>query len=347
MTTSYRAPFAADGLYAIDAEIARKLLTASLAAGGDYADLYFEYRASGSFSYEEGLLKSAGRGTSLGLGVRVLKGDATGYAYTESLELDAMINAATTAGHIAAGGGGPPVSALNQKALPDRYPVEQLSLEIPGTEKRHMLRRADQAARAYDARIIKVQASLTEEIREILIATSDGVFVSDRQPLMRMNVSAVAEEGDLRQSGSSGGGGRMGFSYFLSQGKKPEDHGREAARVAIDMLHAKEAPAGEFPVVLAPGDSGILLHEAVGHGLEADFNRKRTSNYTDCIGELVASELVSVVDDPGYLGARGAINIDDEGNDAKPVSLIEKGVLRAYLQDRTSAKHFNVSSHHG
>ena len=192
-----------------------------------------------------------------------------------------------------------------------------------------------------------MQASFAEEIREILIATSDGIFVSDRQPLIRFSVSAIAEDGSLRQSGSSSGGGRMGLDYFLVGGKKPEDHGREAARIAIDMLDARDAPAGEFPVVLAPGDSGILLHEAVGHGLEADFNRKRTSNYSDRIGEVVASELVSVVDDPSYMGSRGSINVDDEGNDARPVSLIENGVLRAYLQDRNSARHFKVSSHHG
>ena len=347
MTTSFRAPFAPGGAQAIDPDTARKLLSIALSGGGDYADLYFEYRASGSFSFEEGILKSAGRGVGLGLGVRVLKGDATGYAYTESLEPEAMANAAKTAGQIAAGGGAPEVAAPAPKRLPDRYPAERLTLEVPGVDKRQMLRRADLAARAYDPRIKKVQASFSEEIREVLIATSDGVFVSDRQPLFRFGVSAIAEDGPRRQSGTSSGGGRMGLEYFMTSGKKPEDHGREAARIAIDMLHAQEAPAGEFPVVLAPGDSGILLHEAVGHGLEADFNRKRTSNYTDQIGNLVASELVSVIDDPTYLGARGAINVDDEGNDARPVSLIEQGVLRAYLQDRTSAKHFNVASHHG
>ena len=340
MTTSYRAPFSSGGSQPIDPETARKLLSTALSAGGDYADLYFEYTASGSFSYEEGILKSAGRGVGLGLGVRVIKGDATGYAYTESLTAEAMANAAKTAGQIAAGGGAPEVPAPEPKTRPDRYPVERLTLDIPGVDKRQMLRRADQAARAYDPRIMKVMASFTEEIREVLIATSDGIFVEDRRPLLRFGVSAVAEDGALRQSGSSSGGGRMGFEYFMTNGKKPEDHGREAARIAIDMLDAKEAPAGELPVVLAPGDSGILLHEAVGHGLEADFNRKKTSNYSDRVGELVASELVSVVDDPTYLGARGAINVDDEGNDAKPVSLIEQGVLRAYLQDRTSAKHF-------
>lgn len=347
MTTTYRAPFAAGGPHAVDPDTARKLLTTALSAGGDYADLYFEYRASGTFSFEEGILKTAGRGVSLGLGVRVLKGDATGYAYTESLAPEAMVNAAKTAGQIAAGGGGPEVPAPQPKTRPDRYPFEKLTLETPGVDKREMLRRADHAARAYDSRIQKVQGSFTEEIRELLIVTSDGIFVTDRQPLFRFSVSAVAEDGAQRQTGSSSGGGRMGLEYFLGAGKKPEDHGREAARVAIDMLAAVEAPAGELPVVLAPGDSGILLHEAVGHGLEADFNRKRTSNYTDRIGELVASELVSVIDDPSYMGARGAINVDDEGNDARPVQLIENGVLRAYLQDRTSAQHFKVSSHHG
>ncbi len=332
---------------AVDPETARKLLQTALSAGGDYADLYFEYQASGSFSYEDGILKAAGRGVSLGLGVRVLKGDATGYAYTESLAPDAMANAAKIAGQIAAGGGAPEVPVPAPKEHPNRYPFETLTLEVPGTEKRRMLRRADQAARAYDPRIEKVQASFTEEIKEVLIATSDGVFVRDHQPLLRFSVNAVAEDGPLRQSGSSSGGGRMGMEYFLMGGKKPEDHGREAARIAIDMLDAKDAPAGELPVVLAPGDSGILLHEAVGHGLEADFNRKKTSNYSDRIGEVVASELVSVVDDPTYLGSRGSINIDDEGNDARPVHLIDNGVLRGYLQDRTSAKHFKVSSHHG
>src|SRR5262249_21659546 len=162
-------------------------------------------------------------------------------------------------------------------------------------------------------RITRVEASFAEEFKEILIATSDGAWVRDIQPLFRFTVRAIAEEGALRQTGSSGGGGRASLDYFVQPGRKPEDHGRAAAPMAIARRHGEDAPAGELPVVLAPGDSGILLHEAVGHGLEADFNRKRTSNYTDAVGKPVASTLVTVVDDPTYAQARGSINVDDEG----------------------------------
>ena len=332
---------------AIDAQMAQRLITIALEHGGEYADLFFQYRASGSFSYEEGILKSAGRGVSMGLGVRVQRGEATGYAYTEQLVPEAMMTAARTAARIASGGKSVTVAAPTIRSLPRRYEQERLTLDAPGLGKKALLARADKAARAYDPRIKQVQASLTEELSEILIANSEGVMVHDRQPLMRFGVHVIAEDGDKRQSGSSGGGARMDLSYFLGAGKKPEDHGREAARVAIDMLDAVEAPAGEFPVVLAPGDSGILLHEAVGHGLEADFNRKKTSNYTDQVGQVVASELVSVIDDPTLPNARSSINVDDEGHEAQPVSLIEGGVLRGYMQDRQSAKHFGTIAGNG
>jgi TldD protein len=283
----------------------------------------------------------------MGMGVRVQKKDATGYAYTEELTPEAMKKAAKTAASIASGTSVQPQAVSVLAAKPNRYPVEELSLDTSGESKRALLQRADKAARAFDSRITRVEASLAEELKEVLIATSDGVMIHDRQPLLRFGVRAIAEEGKLRQAGSSGGGGRVGLEYFLQAGKKPEDHGREAARIAVAMLHATDAPAGEFPVVLAPGDSGILLHEAVGHGLEADFNRKRTSNYTDQVGNLVASELVSVVDDPSYAHARGSINVDDEGCEARAVTLIENGLLRRYMQDRHSAKFFKTEPGNG
>jgi TldD protein len=345
--TRYRAPFAPDGSSPIDAAIAARLLETALSYGGEYADLFFEYRASGSLAYEEGILKSANRGVTMGLGVRVQKGDATGYAYTESLEPEAMKQAARTAGQVASGQAAPPQQIIPKYSTPKRYELDKLTLDISGEAKRALLQRADKAARAYDPRITRVEASFAEEVKEILVANSDGVMLHDRQPLMRIGVRAIAEEGKLRQSGSSGGGGRMGLEYFLQQGKKPEDHGREAARIAIAMLHAEDAPAGELPVVLAAGDSGILLHEAVGHGLEADFNRKRTSNYTDQVGNLVASDLVTVVDDPTHAHARGSINVDDEGGEPRPVTLIEKGVLRGYMQDRHSSKFFKTTAGSG
>jgi len=207
-----------------------------------------------------------------------------------------------------------------------------------------LLRRADAAARAYDPRIVRVEASLAEEQREVLVVTSDGHMARDSQPMMRFGVSAVAEEGEgagrQRQVGRSGGAARFGMEFFARAGQSPEEHGREAARLAIGMLHAVEAPAGPMEVVLGAGESGILLHEAVGHGLEADFNRKRTSNYADRIGQNVASSLCTVIDDGTVDNARGTINVDDEGNPGQRNVLIENGVLVGYMQDRLSSKHF-------
>jgi TldD protein len=205
-----------------------------------------------------------------------------------------------------------------------------------------LLRRGDAAARAADPRIVKVDVSLVEQLREVLVVCSDGRMTRDRLPLMRYGVYAVAEDNGKRQSGSSGGGGRYGLDYFSRQDCDPEHHGREAARIAIAMLDAVEAPAGEFEVVLAPGDSGILLHEAVGHGLEADFNRKQTSNYSGQIGNQVASELCTVVDDGTAMSSRGSINVDDEGNPGRENVLIENGKLVSYMHDRLSARHFKV-----
>src|SRR5262245_1195796 len=276
----YVAPFAPGGDYAIDARVAEKLLTAALDRGGDYAELYFEYRATGDFVMEEGRVRTIGRGAILGLGVRVLRGDATGYAYTEDLGWDRMLEAARTAAQIAQGGGAPAPVSTTAVTLPSFYALDVSTLSSPGEAKVELLRRADRAARQYDTRIIRAEVSLSEEIKEILIVTSDGRLARDRQPLVRFGVRAVAEGGGRRQGGSSGGGGRLGLEYFDDPARSPEAHGREAARVAVQMLAAEEAPAGPMEVVLAPGDSGILLHEAVGHGLEADFNRKQTSNYT-------------------------------------------------------------------
>jgi TldD protein len=202
------------------------------------------------------------------------------------------------------------------------------------------LERAAAAAHAFDPHIVKVEASFSEEIREILVVTSDGTMVRDTQPLLRFGVRAIAEKDGKRQEGSSGGGGRTSIEYFVA--KTPEWHATEAARQALTMLDAEEAPAGQMEVVLAPGDSGILLHEAVGHGLEADFNRKGTSNYSGKMGDEVASHLCSVVDDATLVQSRGTINVDDEGNEPRRSVLIENGKLTSYMHDRLSAKHFGL-----
>lgn len=341
MTGRYYAPFAERGSHAIDADIADRLLRIALERGGEYADLFFEYSVSGSYVYDEQILKSAQRAVSMGLGVRVMKGDATGYAYCEELSFDAMKRAAETAARIATSGSRVPPVRVTMRNLPSRYPVAAESLEVEGATKKSILERADRAARAFDPRVVRVDASFAESVREILVANSLGHMARDRQPLIRFGVRVIAEDGSNRQAGSSGGGGRVGLEYF--EDKSPEWHAEQAVRQALVMLDAREAPAGEMDVVLAPGDSGILLHEAVGHGLEADFNRKKTSNYSDRVGQEVASELCTVVDDAALPGSRGSINVDDEGQLPTRRVLIERGVLNGYMQDRHSAQFFRTT----
>jgi TldD protein len=336
----YRAPFGPGGSAGITESVCHRLIDVALASGGDYADLFFEYRAAGSLFYEDGITKSASRGVSLGLGVRVRKGDATGYAHVEDLDDATMLRAANTAAQIARGGGRVASLPIAARAVPQRYELDQLTLDAPGLDKRALLERASRAAHAHDPSIVKVEASFAEEVREILICTSLGHFCRDTQPLMRFGVRALAERNNRRESGRSGGGGRMTLGYF--EAKSPEYHGIEAARQALCLLDARPAPAGQLTVVLAPGDSGILLHEAVGHGLEADFNRKKTSNYSGQIGQEVASSLCTVVDDATFLQSRGTINVDDEGNEPQRSVLIENGILRGYMHDQHTAGHFKT-----
>ncbi|HTM46469.1 MAG TPA: metallopeptidase TldD-related protein [Polyangiaceae bacterium] len=340
MENKARAPFAPGGSLGIDMQSCQRLLAIALENGGDYADLFFEYRASARLGFEEGIVRSAARGTSLGLGVRVQIGEATGYAHTEDLSWEALSRAARVAAQIAASGKSCAPVNLSASAVAHRYDLGRTTLDVDGQQKVKLLQRAAQAAMAFDSRVVKAEASFAEEVREILIATSSGAYVYDVQPLMRFGVRALAEGAGRREAGSSGGGGRMTLGYF--DHKSPEEHATAAAKQAIINLDAREAPAGQMVVVLAPGDSGILLHEAIGHGLEADFNRRGTSNYSGRVGQEVASSLCTVVDDPTLLQSRGSINVDDEGAEPRRSVLIEDGVLRGYLHDRLSARFFGV-----
>ncbi len=335
------APFMTGPQSIDDATIQRALSTA-LEHGGDFADLYFEYRRAASISMEDGRVRNVGGGIDLGVGVRVVQGAAVGYAYAESLEPEEILTAARTAARIATTGGGPGAVAIRRIEVPNRYAVQTEVVDVAGLDRVALLRRADEAARQADSRISRVDASIVSVHKEIMVCNSRGVVAYDVQPMVRLGVSVVAKGTERTESGSSGGGGRFGLDYF--DRISPEDHGREAARIALVNLDSRPAPAGAMPVVLAAGDSGILLHEAVGHGLEADFNRKRTSNYTDRIGQSVASSLVTVVDDPGLAGSRGSINVDDEGEVPREHRLIEDGVLRGYMHDGISAAHFEESA---
>ncbi|MCY3570262.1 MAG: metallopeptidase TldD-related protein [Chloroflexi bacterium] len=326
----------------VDEAAAESVLASALGRGGSFAELYFEHKRSGSLSFEDQQVKSTQASLSQGVGIRVVEGDAIGYAYTEDLSLDAMRSAAATAAQIAHGGSGiEPVDVTADSYPADRYSIASPSTSTPLADKVELLRRADDAARAYHSSIARVDASMVDEEKRVLIVRSDGRMVADYQPLLRFNVSCLSEIDGERRNARWGGGGRMGMPYFDDH--TPESLAEEAARQAVLQQEAREAPAGTFPVVLAAGDSGILLHEAVGHGLEADFNRKETSNYSNRIGESVASELVTVIDDATLNLSRGSVNIDDEGEVAGHNLLIENGQLAAYMQDRISSDHFGVT----
>lgn len=308
-----------------------RLLSVALARGGDFADLYFEHRRTSSLLLEEGILRTATSGITCGLGVRVVSGEKTGYAYTDDLSWPAMAKAAETAAHIASGSRVLPPQAVTPAPVSRRYGEATVST-LGVADRIALVERADRAARAHDPRIEKVIVSLGDEVKRVRIANSLGVLVDDVQPLFSIRVSAIASENGVRREGSAGGGGRVGPEFF--EAKPPEHFAREAARMAVTLLHATEAPAGPMPVVLGPGWPGIILHEAVGHGLEGDFNRKGTSAFSGRIGQRVAAPGVTVVDDGSIPDRRGSLNTDDEGNVPGRTVLIEDGVLRGYLQDR-------------
>ena len=330
-------PFFTDNFNLTVSDI-EKLLAVALSRGGEYADLYFEYTVLSHLSLEEQLIKSANRAITQGVGVRVISGERTGYAYCDEIKPEAIRTAALTAAHIANSAATvAPINVTAGQHKHDLYRVAHPASEEPLERKIEMLHRADQTARTYDKRIRQVQASVIDEFKVILIATSAGLLIGDVQPLVRMNVSCIADDDGNLQAGRTGGGGRAGLDIFVDQ-RTPEQLATNAARQAIVQLTAIDAPAGAMEVVLGPGWPGILLHEAVGHGLESDFNRKGTSAFSGLIGQKVASELCTIVDDGTIDGRRGSINIDDEGNPTSRTVLIENGILRGYLQDHLSAK---------
>jgi TldD protein len=323
--------------FGITERLLERCLGEALSAGGDYADLYFESIASTSIGVDESLVKSASQGVSAGCGVRVVSGERTGYAYTDDLSTDRLLRAARTAALIAKGPAKQPVQGFTETKTPSLYPAPAVDLDSDLSAKLDLVTRADRAARAFDSRITQVRASYSDELRRILIAASDGTFASDTQPLARLNVFVLAKDADRTARGTSGGGGRVEIDFFQTE-KTPEHFAREAARQAILQLGAVAAPAGEMEVVLGPGWPGVLLHEAVGHGLEADFNRKKTSAFAGMIGRQVASSKVTVVDNGTMPGRRGSLNVDDEGSPTQETVLIENGILKTYLSDKLSSR---------
>ncbi len=305
--------------------------------GVDFGDLYFQHSRRESWTVEDGIVKDGSHAIEQGVGVRAISGEKTGFAYSDDIRSDALVESAAAARAISRDGGSQPAGqriAVRGRALYDpRDPIEGMAAEA----KVGALREIDALVRAADARVQQVIVSLSGALDTVLIARSDGVLAADVRPLVRFNVQVFVEENGRRESGYAGCGGRYSYEELFSGGK-PEATAREALRQALVSLEAVDAPAGVMAVVLGPGWPGVLLHEAVGHGLEGDFNRKGTSVYSGRIGQRVAAPGVTIVDDGTLAGRRGSLNIDDEGTITQCTTLIEDGILRGYLQDTLNAR---------
>jgi len=314
-----------------------KVLDTVLSRGVDYADLYFELSHEESWSLEDGIVKDGSHSIEQGVGVRAISGEKTGFAYTDEVLLPALIEASESARAIARSGGRGAVKVWGRADMHRLYlPIDPLN-SIRDEDKVEWLMRIDAETRRIDPRVKQVMASLAAVHEVVLIASSDGTLAADVRPLVRVNVSVIVEQNGRREQGYSGGGGRYGLDELL-RGEHTFDHGREAVRQALVNLEAVAAPAGSMPVVLGPGWPGILLHEAIGHGLEGDFNRKGTSAFSNRIGQKVAADDITVVDDGTLDRRRGSLNVDDEGTPTQCTVLIEKGVLRGYIQDKMNAR---------
>lgn len=327
-----------EALFGITKEKMKELLSVALSHGAERADLFFEYKISSSLKLEDEIIKDVSHGISMGLGIRAVNGEQVGYAHTDELDFEKMQETARAASYIANNGGAVRIADLGQTEKRDLYSIENLAVDCDLADKINLLQSIDQAARGFDSKISKVNITISDEMKQIMYMDSAGKFFTDVQPMVMIRARTLAEDGSKRQGGYSGSGGRFGLDFYKKPGSRPEDIGKEAARIAVTNLAAKPVPAGPQVVVLGPAESGVLLHEAVGHGLEADFNRKNLSNYANRIGEKVASEHCTIIDSGIIPNLRGSINIDDEGNLSQESVLIEKGILRGYMHDSISAK---------
>jgi TldD protein len=308
-----------------------------MSRGVDYADLYFQLSREESWSLEDGIVKDGSHSIEQGVGVRAISGEKTGFAYTDEVILPALVEASDAARAIARSGASRAVKTWQRPPTHRLYlPIDPLEA-VRDEDKVEWLMRIDRETRRIDPRVKQVMASLAAVHEIVLIASSDGTLTADVRPLVRMNVSVIVEQNGRREQGYSGGGGRFGLNELL-HGDVPFEHAREAVRQALVNLEAVAAPAGSMPVVLGAGWPGILLHEAIGHGLEGDFNRKGTSAFSNRIGDKVAADEITVVDDGTLDRRRGSLNVDDEGTPTQCTVLIENGVLKGYIQDKLNAR---------
>ncbi|MFZ5518727.1 MAG: TldD/PmbA family protein [Candidatus Zhuqueibacterota bacterium] len=324
--------------FGITNKLIQDVLKLGLSGGGDFSELYFQYKLSTSVRMEEDIIKESTEDISVGVGVRVLSGEKTGYGYTNDLTFESMKRAALTAAAIANSSSHQTVANLMKQELPHQvYDLEKTMSELDFQAKLSLVRDTYNAALHYDNRVTKVQAILGDSIEYITIANSDGLMISDVRPQTRLAAISLAEKDGIRNSGFYSGGGRVGLNYFQNT-VTPKIIGENASEEAIILLGASDALAGEQPVVLGVGQSGVMIHEAVGHPLEADGNRKGTSIMSDKLGKKVATDLVTIYEDATIPHYRGSLNIDDEGCPTQKTMLVENGKLVGYIQDRLSAR---------
>lgn len=310
--------------------------------GIDAADLYFQTQVSETWVLEDGIVKEGSFNLDQGVGVRAQSGEKTGFAYSNAITPEALSQAARAARSIARAGQQGRVQAFKATEVMPLYAVDNPLDVIDRAQKVELLKRIDLATRALDPRIKQVTVSLAGVWDRVLVAATDGSLGADIRPLVRFNVSVIVEQNGRRERGGHGGGGRTDYRYFLNE-DRAMGYAREALRQALVNLEAIAAPAGTLPVVMGAGWSGVLLHEAVGHGLEGDFNRKGSSNYSGKIGQQVASKLCTIVDDGTLAERRGSLSMDDEGTPTQCTTLIENGVLKGYMQDKLNARLMGVA----
>ena len=309
--------------------------------GVDYADLYFQVSRQESWTLEDGIIREGSFSLDQGVGVRATSGEKTGFAYSDELVLPALEQAAGAARAIARQGQDKRIQAWQRSTAAPLYPLADPTTSIDDAQKTALLLEIDAATRDLDTRVEQVIVSLSSSQDLILVAASDGTMAADVRPLIRLNVTVILEQDGKREQGYSGGGARTDLHYFIDGGL-PLEYAREAVRQAAVQLEAVAAPAGTMPVVLGPGWPGILLHEAVGHGLEGDFNRKGVSAFSGKVGQRVASKLCTIVDDGTIENRRGSLSVDDEGTPGQNTILVEDGILRGYMQDKLNARLMGV-----
>jgi len=327
--------------FGVDERLIKEALAAATSRGADFADLFFQHRVSSTLVLEDGAVNRAFANVGLGVGVRAVKGDQTGFAYTENLSFFSVLRAAQTAAAIASGPARPGPSSISiDAALPRRYEVGRAWDTVGAEEKLPKLELINRALFAKDKRIVKATISFSDEHGAVMVADSTGRVAEDLQPMTSLYASCVAEQDGRRETNGYNVAQRAGFDYYTDAllGQVVE----EAVARTVVLFEASQPAAGEMPVVLAAGSSGILLHEAIGHGMEADFNRKGTSIYSDKIGKPIAKPFVNIVDDGTLPNSRGAINVDDEGAVPGATHLVQDGVLTTYLHDAISARHYKV-----